>query len=244
MKFFKSRWQIILFGATIAVLAGSALAVTAASARSNVGAPVKADSNTNHTVTVGGEGQVDVPPDLATLTLGVDTRASDAQTALSQNAAAMNAVIAAVKNQGVPANHIQTSDLSLYRDSENGVYVASHRITVRLDNVDKVGQVLDAAVAAGANNAWGVSFGLKDQSAARSQALQAAVSDARTRAEGIAKGLGVSITGVGSASEVSFQTSPIRYAGAAPQPAVGSSTSVQPGQLTVIADVKVTYTFG
>lgn len=228
----------------VLVLIAVLVIVPAASARGNVGAPVKAGA-TNHTITVGGHGEVSVPPDEATMTLGVESKANTAQAALSDNSSKLSAVIAAVESQGVPASHIQTSDLSIWYDSERNTYTASHQITVRIDNVDKVGQVLDAAVGAGANNSWGVGFGLKDPSAAHAQALQKAVSDARTRANGMATALGVSITGVGSAEEPSYQSTPVRYGVAAGAPApAGAPTPVQPGQLTVTADINVVYTFG
>jgi uncharacterized protein YggE len=213
-----------------------------AAARGNVVSPLKAAS-TSHTVSVGGHGELSVPPDQATITLGVDTRASDAQSALSDNSSKMNAVITAVQGQGVPASHVQTSNLSIYYDSERNVYVASHQITAKLDDVNRVGQVLDAAVGAGANNTWGVGFGLKDPSAARAQALTQAVADARKRANAMASALGVTISGVGSASEATYQVTPVTYA-APSQAAAGAPTPVQPGQLTVTADINVVFTFG
>lgn len=216
--------------------------VDSAGARSNAGATSKADPATNRTITVTGQGSAIATPDMGTITLGVQTKGNDAQAALSANSDKMNAVIAAIKAQGVPSNRIQTSNLSLWYDQERNVYNASHDLTVRVDGVDKVGPVLDAAVAAGANNAWGVQFGLKDESSARSQALQNAVSEARKRADAIAAGLGVTITGVGSASEVSY-SSPVRGV-AASAPGAVSSTQVQPGELTVTADIQVVYTFG
>jgi uncharacterized protein YggE len=218
--------------------------VPAVSARSNVGGPVRA-GNTNHTISVGGHGEVNVPPDQASMSLGVQTQGNDAQGALSANASKMSAVIAAVEAQGVPANHVQTSELSMWYDSEHNTYVVTHTITARLDNVDKTGQVLDAAVAAGANNSWGVSFGLKDPSAARADALKAAVVDSRVRANSMAAALGVTISGVGSASEATYQVNPPEPVAAAPvRTGAPSSTPVQPGQLTVSADVNIVYTFG
>jgi uncharacterized protein YggE len=156
----------------------------------------------------------------------------------------MNAVVAAIEGQGVAADHIQTSDLSLYRDSQSDTYVANHQLAVKLDSLDKVGSVLDASVGAGANNAWGVAFGLKNMAAERAQALKAAITDARSRADAMAAALGVSVTGVASVSE-SSAAPPIVFGGAVPAaPAASTSTQVQPGQLTIDADVTVSYTFG
>jgi uncharacterized protein len=224
----------------ILVLMAAGFAVQSVGARSNVGAPVRA-SATGHTVTVTGHGTATVTPDMATITLGVQTKAADAQSALKENANRMTAVIASVKSHGVSANHIQTSDLSIYFDDQNGQYIVSHSVNVRVDDVNSVGIVLDSAVDAGANTSWGVQFGLKDTSSAQSQALQNAVSDARKHADAIATGLGVTVSGVGSASEVSY-SNPIIY-GPRASAAPAATTPVQPGELSITADVQVVYTF-
>jgi|SRR5579884_38954 len=235
-----NRRSIVAGLVTLLVIAGAVALAPEVVARSTVGAVAKAGA-TNHTISVVGHGTVQVAPDMATVTLGVETKGDDAATALSNNATRMNAVIAAAEAQGVTADHIQTSDLSLYYDDQHETYVASHQITVTIDAIGNVGQVIDAAVGAGANNSWGVSFGLKDESAARVQALQAAVGNAQKRAQAIATALGVSISGVGSAAEASYTVTPPVEAPAA---GVASSTPVEPGQLTVTADVNVVYTFG
>jgi uncharacterized protein YggE len=229
--------------AVVCATLGIGLTARSAIAGSNVGAPLRQGS-TGHTISVSGHGEVQVAPDMATLTVGVQSSSDTAQGALADAANKMTAVIAAIEAQGVPASHIQTTDLEIWYDSQRGAYVASHSVTASLDDVNHVGNVLDAAVGAGANNSWGVSFGLKNQSAARSQALQSAIADARTRANSIASALGVTISGVGSASEASVsvpQPVPVFAAAAA---APSAATPVQPGQLTVTADVNVTYTFG
>lgn len=239
----RPRW-IAAICVVAALVVGSLTVGQHALARGNADATVKQTAATGHTIDVGGHAEVTATPDMATLTIGVQTKASDAQSALSSNASKMSSVVSAIEGQSVAADHIMTSDLSLYLDSQSNIYVASHDLTVRLDNVNKVGPVLDAAVAAGANNSWGVDFGLKDSSTPHAQALQAAIADARKRADSMAGALGVSITGVATASESSATVPPpIRYGSAAPA-APAASTQVQPGQLTISADVSVSYTFG
>lgn len=212
-------------------------------ARTSTGA-VARQTTSSHTLSVSGHGVSLATPDKATITVGVQTKGIDAQTALSANSTKLNAVVAAIQEQGVAVDHIQTSDLNLYLDSQSNTYQASHSLTVTLDNVSKVGTVLDAAVAAGANNSWGVEFGLKDTSAQEAQALTAAIANARKRADAMAAALGVSVTGVGSASDVQYSP-PIQYAGVArAASAPSAATQVQPGQLTTSADVSVVYTFG
>lgn len=215
-----------------------------AQARGRTASTAKQSTSSAHTMTVSGHGDATATPDRATITVGVQTKGSDAQAAFTSASTKLNAVIAAIEAQGVTADRIQTSDLSMYFDSQSNGYVVSHSVTVTLDSVNKTGPVLDAAVAAGANNSWGVNFGLKDSSAPRSQALTAAIADARQKANVMAAALGVSVTGVQSVSE-SSSTPPIPYAAAARAPSASSSdTQVQPGQLTISADVNVVYTFG
>jgi uncharacterized protein YggE len=223
-------------------LVGFGIASSGALARGSAPAAALQTGNAN-VIRVSAMGQVSVAPDQATITVGVQTHASTAQEALSKNADAMTAVIAAIKGQGVQASHLQTSGLSIWYDDQKGQYTASHQITVTLDDITKVGPVLDASVAAGANNSWGVSFGLKDPSAAQAGALKAAVSTARVHADAIASALNVTITGVRSASEPTYTTQPVNYAPVAAGASPSAPTPVQPGQLTVTASIALVYTF-
>lgn len=226
--------------AVVATTAAGIFLTHGASARA-VSAPSRA-SAPSHTITVSGHGDVSVAPDMALVTLGVQTRAEDAATASSNNAVKMGAVISAIEAQGVTADHIQTTNLSLYFDEQRSQYIDEHDITVRIDNIAKAGAVIDAAVSAGATNSWGISFGLKNPSAAHARALQAAVTDGRTHADAIAGALGVTISGVGAASEPTY-SGPVYETGAPKSAAAGVPTPVQPGQLDITADVSLVYTF-
>jgi uncharacterized protein YggE len=227
---------IVAVAAAVFFVPRGAAARGAVQSQANAGAPA-------HTITVSGHGDVMVAPDMAIVTVGVETKAEDAATATSNNAARTSAVISAVEAQGVTADHIQTANLSLYYDDQRGVYVADHQITVRIDNIGKAGAVIDAAVGAGANNSWGISFGLKNPATAEASALQAAVTGGRAHADAIAGALGVTISGISSASEPTY-SSPVVEPGVAKAGAPsGVSTPVQPGQLDVTADVTLVYTF-
>jgi uncharacterized protein YggE len=244
MKLRVPRAAALLAAAVIvAALAGAAFLTRGAAARSDVNAPARATTPA-HTISVSGHGDVMVAPDMALITFGVQTRAEDAATASTNNASRMSAVIQAVEAQGVAADRIQTTNISLYFDQQRNEYVSEHDITVRIDSIGKAGAIIDAAVAAGANNSWGISFGLKNPSAARASALQAAVADGRTHADAIAGALGVTISGVSSASEPSY-SGPV-YETSGPRAAAAPSvpTPVQPGQLDISADVSLVYTFG
>jgi uncharacterized protein YggE len=240
----RRRW--IPLGAAIGVIAllGGMILALGMPSRGSAASPAAqpAQATGSRMLTAQGQGEVRVQPDQATMTLGVESRAAEARTALAANAEKLNGVIAALKGQGLASNSMQTSNLSLYFDAERKEQVALHNLTVRLDDVQKVGSMLDVAVAAGANTSWGVSFGLKDASSARSQALKAAIADTRQRADDMAAALGMRITGVVAAEEASAAVGP---QGAVPGVGAGGGVApVQPGELSIAASVRVTYTFG
>jgi uncharacterized protein len=201
-------------------------------------------------ITVVGQGEANVAPDVAYVSVGVQTREKTAKDAQDKNNQAMATAIAKVKALGIDDKDIQTSGISLYpvydQNSTITGYQASNTITAKVD-IAKAGQVIDAAVEAGANSNVSVSFGLKDSSAATAQALEAATKEARTRADAIAKGLGVTIKEVQIAVEQSSVTPIVTSLGyanaAAASDAKMAPTPVQPGQLTVTSRVQVTYTY-
>ena len=122
------------------------------------------------TLDLTGHGEARQPPDLATIDLGVTTDAATAQSAMAQNAEAMTAVIAAVRAKGVGPRELVTSTLGLAAQYvyDQGHpprltgYQATNRITVTLTDLTLVGPVVDAGVAAGANDAGQISFGLEE----------------------------------------------------------------------------------
>ena len=150
-------------------------------------------------VTVG-EGVAKHPPDRAWVTIGAETRAHSPQEAQRANVDAMNAVVARIKAAGIPADAIQTSGYTLQPEFDfvNGKqslrgYVAHNQVRVRVDTLEKTGDVIGATVAGGATNVSGVQFDLKDRAAAEHEALMLAVRDARQRADAIAAGAGLQI---------------------------------------------------
>ncbi|WP_437561525.1 SIMPL domain-containing protein [Sorangium sp. So ce542] len=123
-------------------------------------------------------------------------------------------------------------------------YQVSNTVTVVIRNLDQVGPVLDAVVAAGANNVWGVSFGLDKTEPLEAQAREKAIADARARAEALAKLQGVSLGGVVAISEI-VDSGP-RGPMYAPRLAAGAmsadaATPVAPGEVQFGTQVKVIY---
>lgn len=149
------------------------------------------------------------PPDLATIGAGVVTQALHAADAMRDNAGRMTATIAALKKAGIAERDIQTSAITLapqyrYGDNQPPVltgYQATNRVSVRLRDLSRVGPVLDALVAAGANQIDGPDFSLDHPDAALDEARAQAVATARARAELYARAAGLHVGRIVSLSE-------------------------------------------
>ena len=128
------------------------------------GAPATDTTPAQHTITVSGSGVVTIVPDVARINLGVTVSKSTLKAVREAGAAAMNDIIAAVKALGVAEADIQTTNLSLSPQYGTGSapkiigYQISEQIVVTVRDLDKAGDVVDAAVAKGANNVNGISF--------------------------------------------------------------------------------------
>ena len=223
-------------------LAAAAAALVAVAAFAGVGRPeaARGDVASPDTVTTTGHGVVTVVPDEASVSAGVHTQAESAAAALAQNAKLMSSVIAALKAAG--GSNLQTQQVSLYpqTNDQNQVtgYVADNSVSAEA-KIAGAGALIDAAVAAGANNVSGPTLDVSDRDARYRDALGKAVADARAKAAALA---GAGGFGVGPVSSVTEQTA------AAPAPvyeavAAGKSaaTPIEPGTQDVTADVTVTF---
>jgi hypothetical protein len=152
----------------------------------------------DRTVTVTGTATIRSAPDEAIVTLGVNTQAATAEAAMQQNASKMSEIVKALLDAGIKQSDIATAVLSLYPNySNDGLaivgYAAENQVNATIRDMGKVGQVIDRAVAAGANVSSGISFQVSDQSKGLDEALQAAVADARHKAEVLAAAGGASL---------------------------------------------------
>jgi uncharacterized protein YggE len=151
-------------------------------------------------VVVSGEGVVKAPPDQAWATFAVESRSKNPKEAQSQNAKAMTAVQERLVAAGIPKDAIRTLayDLQLESDWVNGRqvprgYLARNTIEVRLDDIARVGEVIDLAITSGATSVHGVRFDLKQRESLEREALKRAAADARARATAAAAGVGAGI---------------------------------------------------
>ena len=150
-----------------------------------------------------GEGLVHAVPDRAWITISAESRASTAREAQRRNTEAMTPVLSKLKSAGVAADAIRTVsyDVQYEWDFVNGKrvgrgYVARNSVEVRVDNVDRVGEYLEIAVASGATSLGGVRFDLKERAKLEREALRLAVADARAKADAAASGAGRAIDSV------------------------------------------------
>ncbi len=197
--------------ASVLILPGCAAATAqAATADAEAAAPAATVANggdetaMERTITVSGEGTVSAKPDIATLSLGVQTTGDSAQEALALNSEEMNGVIAALLQADISEDDIQTTGLNIYpvydnRPVEPGGsrqvigYRATNSVTIIVHDIALAGTVLDVAVKAGANVASGIQFGLSDMDSIIDEALVASVADAQAKAQVIAGALGVTV---------------------------------------------------
>jgi len=202
------------------------------------------------TVSVSGVGTVTVVPDTASVQLGV-TVTEDTLTAAQASASTqMQAIIDSLKAAGIEDKDIQTSSYYVsvvqnYDSNGNPSEVTSfqvqNQVNVVIRDISKVGDVLDGAVAAGANTIYGVNFYVDDSTTAASQARALAVQDAQKRAQELAEAAGMSLGPVVSITE-GYSSGPVYGRGGAGMAAdAAPSTPIQAGTSTVEVDVTVVY---
>jgi uncharacterized protein len=232
---------------TAAVLAALSLALVALAGCGTTAATSTGTGVATNTVTASGAGTSQAVPDTAEMSFGVTTTAANAKTALEDASKVAEQIATAVKKQGVAAEDIQTQDVSVYPQTvdQNGKqvitgYQASLSVSVKVRDIAKLGDVISAANAAGANNISGPSFTVADPAPARAKAIDEAVADARTSAEAMAKAAGKSVGEVLSMSSSDAGVGPMAFA-AADSAGSAKSVPIEPGQLDVSANVVVVF---
>jgi uncharacterized protein len=209
-----------------------------------------AEAGKDRVIVVSGEGEVAAAPDRARLSAGVLTEAETAAAALDANTAAMNRVFAALRMAGIPDTKMQTSNFSVspqyapYRGDNAQPrtitgYQVANQVTVTVDDLSKLGSVIDAAVRSGANQSYGLSFDIADPKPYQAKARAAAVADAAAKAKTLADAAGVRLGPILAIQEDGGPTLtpslPLRaMALAAPAP-------VAAGEETVRVNVTLTY---
>ena len=226
------------------------------SALSALGAPERATAQELSeklppSIRTSGEAVVTVQPNRAQIDIGVVTQADSSQTAVSQNAQKLEATLAKLRGllgAGADIKTISYTVSPTYRYPKEGGeptivgYTATNVVRVTLDDLTKVGAVIDAATQAGSNRIQNLRFMLKDESAAQAQALREAAAQARSKAQALASALDLTITRVLSVAESGSPAYQVREVAFAKADA--ASTPIEPGTIEVRASVTLTVQVG
>ena len=206
-------------------------------------------------ITVSGTGETRISADTAVISMGVSARDKDvleAQQTVNERIAKIRQALTGI---GVAEENINTDYMSIYAiyDYDDDVekvqaYSASMTLAVKVADMEIVGKVIDEAFAAGANTLNGISFSASDTAAAEKESLQAAVADARAKAEILAEAAGLKITGIEIISDgnvYSYDNGVGNFSAKRMEEAVagtGYGTMVQAAKLIVSASVSITFT--
>lgn len=207
--------------------------------------------NAKRTLSVTGNGKADTAPDVAYLTLSVETLAKNASQAVKDNAETTNKVIQVIKSKIGKNDKVSTAGYSLtpvyeYNNQTNKTdfkgYRASNRIIVEAHNLKEIGNIIDATAEAGLNNIESLSFDTTKRDDFRREALTRAVNDAKTTAETLAKTAGVKITKILQLSPTFDYPVPVyRDYALAKESAAAAPTPIEPGDISVSASVNIVY---
>jgi uncharacterized protein YggE len=252
-----SKFLILPSSVALAVIAMAGAAFAQVPPSYNPPTSTSAIPDANNTVFVTGTATERVKPDRVTATFAVETIDETAAAALKKNSEKMDAVIAALASAGVQENETRTAYFSItpnYNYTESGAqkltgYTVANSIMVESSNLSNVSGWIDAAVRAGANRVDSVSFTISEEKLddIRADLTQQAVSNARDKADALARALDVEITGVKAASLFDYgnpPVTPLSMSFATTGAAESIETPIIPGEQTVTATVAVVYEIG
>ncbi len=206
------------------------------------------------TLSVSGSGQVTLVPDIARINIGVNSKADLVTTAVNKNNKQAQAITDALLKKGVDAKDIQTANFNVYPmnsyDNMGNVtgieYSVDNTLYITVRDLKALSEILDAAIVAGANQIYGISFDIEDRAAAQVQARDLALKDAEAKANDVAKTVGVTLGEIVSinVSNMSYVEPYPMYGmggGMAMDMAAEASVPVSAGQIVVTYDVSLVY---
>lgn len=208
-------------------------------------------SASTKSVTVVGEGVVNIEPDVATAKIGVEVLRTTVREASSEANQIMQEIKAALLAQNIEEKDIQTSDYRIYAErygaegllQEDQVqYRVSNAVIVTIRNLDNIGGILDAAIEVGANDIGSVRFSLENPAAVESEARAIAVADARAKAEELAGLINVNVGEVTEISEIIGHGGGFFSSGFSEMAMADSAGAFSTGELTLAMQLQITYT--
>lgn len=209
-------------------------------------APAFADDNAG-TITITGTASVSAKPTLALVNAGVESVGATAREALNANSDLMTQVFGAISKMGIEDKDVGTSNFNISQNWTHGPggskpdgYRVSNQVTLRLRDVEKVGDALDALTSAGVNQAGNIQFSVKDADTLLDTARKEAVGKARKRAELYASAAGVSLGKIMSINEGGgYAQPPVAYARM--EAAMSSAPPIAPGEQDLSVSVTITW---
>jgi uncharacterized protein YggE len=228
-------WTVLLGAATMFVPVVEALAQ-------------QTQSTPLGSVIVTGEGSVSVTPDYAQIVTGVSTRAKTVKEATDANSRSMAAITKALLDSGIAQSDIQTSRFSIQpvyapqeprTESKLAGYSVSNRVRVKVRQIDQVGAIFDRLITAGATDLGNVEFLVTDPSTALDQAREAAIADARRKAEVYARAAGIQLGRVEWIAEDSGFAPPVPMRSQATLGATGAAVPIASGEDTLYVRITV-----
>ncbi len=223
------------------------LCLLGAFAFATAGVPAARAASTE--ITAAGTGSVSMPPNVATVTAAVETNATNADEAISQNNATYNRIVSALEQSGVARSDVALAYYNVNYSpppqvmppnptGERYGYTVSRSFSVKVRQIANAGRVSDTCMGSGATAINGVSFGLSDPRLARQQATAKAVAEARANAEAIAGAAALRVVGIKSIDLVNEPSGPMPLMRAA---AAGPTTQLDQSNVNVTVSVSVVF---
>jgi len=209
-----------------------------------------AEEETPRTLTVSGTGTISAKPDIAWINMGVDTEAKTARDALDANTSAMNAIFDVLKDLSIEEKDYQTSQFSINavytpqsRDYNQVPVIRGYRVTnqltVKIRDLDQIGDILDRVVSVGSNRLNGIRFAVDEPDELMDQARQKAVEDALRKAKIYVGAAGVTLGRIMTISEHGGFTPQPQFLGRAMAMEADSSVPIAPGEQKITAGVSL-----
>lgn len=245
----------ILFFISIVILATLVTACGSIAGSPDITSAIAAGeegSERTRTLNVSGTGRVTLTPDIAYITIGVQTESDDAAEAVAENNAKTQAVIDALTNAGIESKDIKTTNFSIYprqeyddRGKPTGeiMYSVNNSVFVIVRDLDGIGELLNSTVAAGANTIQGIQFDVEDKAEALADAQEKAVTNARAQAENLAAAAGVTLGEVLNINTFGGPTPLPRYEsrGVVIEAAEAVPVPISPGETVVSVEVNMVF---
>lgn len=200
------------------------------------------------TIEVSASGSAETDPDRAVVQVGVEARGESADDVRSELAEGADALQKTFEELGIPEDNVQTSNYRINERRQETGFEGVHVFRLEVDDIDRVGEIIDASVEAGADVVGHVNFTLRDETreTLRDEALDEALANADEEADHIATNRDVDIVATHSVSTSDVNVHPVRYDAAheaADDAAAGQPTEIDSGPVTVSATVTVVYRF-